>query len=429
MDEKFLYHIWDEGHLQHDLSCISGKRLRIIYQGQYNTARGPDFKNAIIEIGDEQKRGDIEIHLKTTDWQAHNHQEDIYYNNVVLHAVLQHNSTYPLTILEDGSAVEILSMEHQLSEEIQKLWQDLDESQKPAIYCDLLSAIDNDHLQVILHQAGMRRFAAKLKRFNTALSLSSFDQILYEGIFEALGYNKNKLNTLYLAQSLPLSVLKEYKAQGLSKTQLCAIYLCASGLLKRQSKIIDEVTNQRLWRDYEEQRWFGKRIAIDWQLFRIRPQNHPLKRLIYISDLIWENLESGLTKAFIHPLDRDTDLYKEFCKIWTPKTLYPDMPPLNLGKSVQNNIYLNIFLPVLALWRQMMALDNEPVTKAYREFAPLQENYITRFMQRYLSASQIKLATSKAIYQQGLMDIYHRFCNWHLCSECLAKHRSESRPL
>jgi hypothetical protein len=424
MQEKFLYHIWDEGHLKPELETVSGHKLKIIYQGQFNTGRGPDFKNAIIELEGLQQRGDIEIHLRTTDWQAHNHQEDVFYNDVVLHVVLQHNSRYPSTILEDGSAVEILSMQDQLSEDIQKLLQEHDETQKPAVYCDLLSAIDNDRLLSILHQAGMRRFAAKLKRFNTALSLSSFDQILYEGIFEALGYDKNKLNTLHLAQFLPLKQLQEYKAQGLSKAQLCAIYLCASGLLKHNSRLIDAALSERLWRDYELQAWQGQKIAIDWQLFRIRPQNHPLKRLIYISDLIWENLDRGLIKTFISSMETEDDMFKAFSRLWIPRSPYPDLPPQTLGKSVQKNIYLNIFLPVMALWHQKMSADAESIYQAYREFSPLQANYVTRFMQRYLSDSQIKLANSKAIYQQGLMDIYHRFCNWHYCAECLAKAKS-----
>ncbi|MCB5261591.1 MAG: DUF2851 family protein [Candidatus Cloacimonetes bacterium] len=419
MEEKFLYHIWDEGHLRPGLLAESKLPIKIVYQGQFNTARGPDFKNAIIEIAGETKRGDIEIHLKTSDWQAHNHQEDAYYNQVILHVVLKHNSSYPYTILEDGSKAEILSLEKQLSEDIQKLLAQHDESAKPAVYCDLLSAIDSDHLEAILHTAGMRRFAGKLKRFNTALSLSSFDQIFYEGIFEALGYNKNKLNTLYLAQSLPLKTLAEYKAEGMSKLQLCAIYLCASRLLKRDSGMLDETMVAGLWREYEEQPWQGQKISIDWQLFRIRPQNHPLKRLIYISDLIWEHLDGDLLKSFITATESETKLHKAFGSMWIPRTPHPDLKMQTLGKSVQNNIYLNIFLPVMALWHQKMSSNADPIYQAYMDFRSLQENYVTRFMQRYLNPSQIKLANSRAIYQQGLMDIYHRFCNWHYCSECL----------
>ncbi|HQM79680.1 MAG TPA: DUF2851 family protein, partial [Candidatus Syntrophosphaera sp.] len=75
MDEKFLYHIWDAGHLLTPLKTASGKTLQVKYQGQYNTSRGPDFHNVIIELNREILRGDVEIHLHSYDWIAHNHHE------------------------------------------------------------------------------------------------------------------------------------------------------------------------------------------------------------------------------------------------------------------------------------------------------------------------------------------------------------------
>ncbi len=416
MEERFLYHIWDEGHLTPDLRCISRKDLRVVYQGQFNTGRGPDFKNAIIELAGEQLRGDIEIHLKTTDWQAHNHHEDVYYNKVILHVVLKHNSPYELTILEDGSAVEILELEHQLSEDIMKLNQNLEIPATAAVYCDLLSAVDKDRLQAILHSAGIRRFEGKIKRFNTALSLSSFEQVFYEGIFEALGYSKNKLNTMQIAQSLPLAVLKEYRAEGMSAEELCAIYLNASGLLHKESAILRTEQREQILAAWEKQPFTATRLNIDWQLFRIRPQNHPIKRLLYIAPFIHKTLEEGLMQYFLRRVEGKEDLYKAFAAIWQEQSYLGEK--FKLGKSLQNNIYLNIFLPVLCLWQRKMSGDTAQVMEAYRQFPGLQANYITRFMQRYLNSSQIKPVNSKAIFQQGLLDIYHRWCSWHLCEEC-----------
>jgi hypothetical protein len=90
--------------------------------------------------------------------------------------------------------------------------------------------------------------------------MSSFDQLFYEGIFEALGYDKNKLNTLQLAQSLPLARLKEFKAQGMHKDDLAAIYLCSSGMLSPQSGIIPEYL-QKHCELYEAQPWYGRKSS------------------------------------------------------------------------------------------------------------------------------------------------------------------------
>lgn len=422
MEEKFLYHIWDEGHLKPEPKSICGKAIRIVYQGQFNTARGPDFRNAIIEIAGEQLRGDIEIHLKTMDWQAHTHHEDLYYNKVILHVVLEHNGQHDFSLSEDGRLIPILELKDQLSDDIDKLLTKRDIPSRRSVYCDLLSAVSNDNLITILYTAGLRRFKAKVKRFNALLSLYSFQQLFYEGLFEALGYDKNKLNTLQIAQSLPLGKLKEYKAEGMTAKELAALYAAGSGLLKQRSALIPDEISDELLKLYEAQPWLGKAMPIDWQLFRIRPQNHPLKRLIYIAPLIWEHLDDNILQYFIYSLEaykaEPKAHYKAYGKLWQKHELFSGLS-LILGKSVQDNIYLNILLPVLSLWEEKLGADARQIHELYSSFPGLQENYIIRFMARYMNPQQVKLVNSKAIYQQGILDIYHRYCNWHLCEECL----------
>ena len=63
--EKFLYHIWDAGHLKHSLRTVSGKNLKVVYQGQLNTNSGPDFSNVIVEMDGMAVLGTVEIHLNT----------------------------------------------------------------------------------------------------------------------------------------------------------------------------------------------------------------------------------------------------------------------------------------------------------------------------------------------------------------------------
>lgn len=84
---------------------------------------------------------------------------------------------------------------------------------------------------------------------------------------------------------------------------------------------------------------------------------------------------------------------------------------------------MNILLPVMALWCEKMDGTTQDVLALYSSFTGLQANYITRFMGRYMNPEQSKLVDTKAIYQQGLLDIYHRFCSWHYCSECLSQMR------
>lgn len=425
MDEKFLHHIWDGSHLGVQLKTVSGKQVRIAYQGQYNTGRGPDFLNAGIVIEGVALRGDVEIHKQSTDWHAHNHSDDPFYNNVVLHVVYSHNGAHELTIKENGETLEILELKSQLSRDINKL---LEEHQprlpnvRPS-YCDLLSALDKDRLQMTLRQIGMMRFMAKVRRFNASLMFSDFDQILYEGIFEAMGYDKNKTAMLHLAQELSLAKLLEYRAQGCSNIDILAIVTVSSGILAKSTKLIPSSLNEILHSCWQNQNCYAKSLQIDWQLFRIRPANHPIHRLLAIIPMCLHFGQDSLLQAMLseaHPkIDapkRIRALQKMFVDTMLPGAEGFPKP----GKSVLNSLYLNIFLPIFQLWADKTndaQLQND-VREAYQRHPGLSQNHITRMMGSFTDPQYQKMIDSKAIYQQALIELHHRYCRFHLCDEC-----------
>ncbi|MBP7206088.1 MAG: DUF2851 domain-containing protein, partial [Candidatus Cloacimonetes bacterium] len=87
-----------------------------------------------------------------------------------------------------------------------------------------------------------------------------------------------------------------------------------------------------------------------------------------------------------------------------------------------SNIYVNIFLPICFMYceKHADAETGERVIRYYSEFSGLQDNHVTRFMSRYLSPAHMRAVNGKTVLQQGLMEIFHRYCNYHLCAECQA---------
>lgn len=429
MDEKFLYHIWDAGHIQAELKTVSGKSLKIIYAGQFNTNRGPDFVNAILNINGEELQGSVEIHLNTLDWLHHNHHEDMYFNPVVLHVVQKHNGNLMHTIKENGELVEILELQNQLSEDIEKLMSEAEATAKyPAgTFCDLLSGIDKDHLLSILSWNGRMRLAGKVRRFNAALSLSDFDQILYEGIMEAAGYDKNKLNMAQLAQALPFARLQEWHRAGMTVTELTAILSISGGLLEKSKARITPQVYNTLLSAYEKQAWQGRKIPIDWQLFRIRPCNHPLKRLFILSEFLFASLEKGLLQRFSSVIESGNPSPKErqqrFMMMLGEAVSHLPEQHSKLGKSVISNIYLNIYLPIMLLFAQKMANGQmqESLETSWDSFPALSDNYITRYMKRHINPGNQDHLKGRSLYQQGLINLYHSYCRYHLCTHCVAK--------
>ena len=423
--EKFLYHIWDAGHLKHSLRTVSGKNLKVIYQGQLNTNRGPDFSNVILELEGNTIMGNVEIHLNSSDWLAHNHQEDHFYNSVVLHVVHRHNQNQDYTIREDGEFAEILEIQNQLSEDIQKLLTEHDPGLSSPInqYCDLLSAIETGNLLSTLSIYGKLRFRGKIRRFNANLGLSDFDQILYEGMMEALGYNKNKLNFLALAQAIQIKEIKAWISEGLSLYELISILAINSGLWQKSGKQIDPSQDSLIKEAYEQQAFSTKRVDIDWQLFRIRPVNHPLYRLITMACFIHANSELGLLNTVLSALQGHEDWktrLKAFSEMFSgvDRGDFKTLP--KPGKGVLASMYLNIILPILYLYydKTSQIAARELVMQEYQDFPGLEENHITRFMHQHTNLNQQKLLSGKAILQQGLIELYNRHCKYHLCTEC-----------
>lgn len=427
MEERFLYHIWDAGHLLTPLKTASGKALQVSYQGQFNTGRGPDFRNVIINLNGEIIRGDVEIHINAYDWIAHEHHEDQYYNQVVLHVVMNAGQQ-EFTIKENGEAVEILELKDQLSEDIRKLLDapSIPEDKQRSTYCDLLSAVDNDVLAGVLSTWGLRRFKNKVRRFNASLMLSDFDQVLYEGMMEALGYDKNKQNMLSLAQSIHLQSVRAWQDEGLTALELVSILCCSSGLLDKCHRHLDPGLFSLIQGSYEDQKFFARSLAIDWQLFRIRPASHPLYRLLAMGSLLHKTREQGLLNFLLERLrDSQSDgrkSFNEFFRIFSLAALPGAEKLPKPGKSLIGNIWINIFLPVCYMYyeKHSDAEAQQRIIQFYTEFPALQENHVTRFMSRYLSPSHKLLANRRTLFQQGLIEIFHRFCNYHLCSECVS---------
>src|SRR5689334_7800469 len=92
MTEKLLQYIWQFRYFNmHDLSLETGENISIIFPGHLNVNQGPDFLYAKIKIEETTWIGNVEVHLQTSQWEAHEHEDDKNYNNVILHVVWEHD--------------------------------------------------------------------------------------------------------------------------------------------------------------------------------------------------------------------------------------------------------------------------------------------------------------------------------------------------
>lgn len=433
IQEKFLHHIWDQRHLVNDLLAVSGKPVRIIYQGQYNTSSGPDFRNAVLNMDGETLRGDVEIHQKTYDWIAHQHHEDCAYNNTILHVVLEHKGNLDFTVREDATRIEILELRDQIDTDIAKLFAQY--SQTPPRQhrgiCDYFQLSDPSQFEPLLKAQGWERFSRKCNRYNAELLFNNFDQLLYNGFMEAMGYDKNKLNMLSLAHQFEWNMLSEWHRRGLGHIQLAAIWLNYAGLMHKTNQLLGADIQTQLLGALESQAHTALKGVLQWNLFRIRPANHPVKRIMQAARVVSALLPAGFLDVILHIMEDRADASPQKLVSNIREALFQkpseDKKEGTIGTSLLMVFIANVVLPVIYLFAQKMNRDSlmESVRSFYEAFHTPGSNYIVNFMHGYLSPVQQKEAGRKHIYQQGLMNLYYRFCHYRLCELCVAdKNRS-----
>ena len=93
MREDLLHYIWNyrKFHAGH-LITTEGSSIAIHELGIHNKYSGPDFLNSKLEIDGQLWAGNVEMHINSSDWHAHGHQNDPSYKNVILHVVWNHDA-------------------------------------------------------------------------------------------------------------------------------------------------------------------------------------------------------------------------------------------------------------------------------------------------------------------------------------------------
>ena len=94
MTEKLLQFIWQFQYFnKYELTTDEGDHLQIIKPGIYNSNQGPDFSEAAVKIASVKLYGNIELHVRSSDWHKHHHAFDKNYSNIILHVVWEDDTT------------------------------------------------------------------------------------------------------------------------------------------------------------------------------------------------------------------------------------------------------------------------------------------------------------------------------------------------
>ena len=117
MSESFIHYLWQFQYFsKSSLQTTQGEEIVIFHPGFKNSHAGPDFYQSRIKIGELEWVGSVEIHIHSSSWQAHNHNVDEAYENVVLHVVWKDDK--PVKRI-DGSLIPTIELKSRVDDVLQ----------------------------------------------------------------------------------------------------------------------------------------------------------------------------------------------------------------------------------------------------------------------------------------------------------------------
>src|SRR6187402_3293 len=293
MKEDFLHYLWKFKKFDTlNLKTSSQEEIIISNVGQYLELAGPDFFNAQITVGNQKWAGNVEIHVKSSDWYVHHHEKDAGYENVILHVVWEHDSEI---YRSNNTEIPVLELKNYVSTEIVDNYRKL-LSPKSWIFCEKqLKEIP----QLALINWQERLFFERLERKSMPIvellqeTNNDWEAVLFCLLAKNFGLNTNGEIFLKIAQCIPFSVIRK---ECFEVENLEALLFGFAGLLDAEKE--DAYFKDLKFRYfYLLHKYQIEKCCIEpVQFFKHRPDNFPTIRLSQLANLYHkqQNLFSGV---------------------------------------------------------------------------------------------------------------------------------------
>lgn len=414
MKEDLLHFVW-KLQLFNVEKLISTKKeqVEIVSAGIHNSNSGPDFLNAKVRIGEQVWVGNVEIHIKSSDWYAHNHEKDENYNAVVLHVVWEDDvDVFRIA----NEAIPTLELKSYISKGLLEKYQTLFNSPKKWINCENeINSVSEFKLNHFFEQLYFERLECKAKLIEMELvqSNNNWESILFKLLLKNFGLKVNGEAFYNLANSIEFSIVRKVSSNNL---QLEALLFGQAGLLNeiKESTYFEELKNEYkyLQSKFKLQPLNNGQI----QFFRLRPNNFPTIRLSQIAQL-YSN-EKQLFSKIIEANSVDK-IYKLFdiktTEFWeTHYTFEKESKPRSkkLTNAFIDLLFVNTIIPLKFLYLNQLGKPTETILDLIQELKPEKNTIISKF-------NDLKIDSNSAFKTQALLQLKNEYCTKLNCLKCV----------
>ena len=414
MNEAFLHYLWQfQQFYKSNLHTIAGEKIVVLKTGILNTDSGPDFSHARLQINDIEWAGNVEIHINSSDWKIHKHQNDEAYNNVILHVVWENDQAITR---QDGSVIPTLELKPIADINLLNKYQHLIDNQSLIPCKEHFSQVSSLSKIGILDKVLAKRLQQKAQIVEQIheQNKGDWEETAYQLLARNFGFKLNSETFLRLAQNLPLKVLQKHRN---NLTQIEAMLFGQAGLIENVDEYSEKLT--------QEYGFFAAKFSLkpnqlgshEWKFLRTRPANFPTIRIAQLAKLITQQqsffslfTQTSSIEDLRNALKIEQSIYWQehynFGKIANKKLV-------GLGKDSINNILINTVIPLLACYSEKT--DNQELMNrcvSFLENLPAEKNHITEMWEG------LGLEIKTAFDSQASIELYNNFCTQKRCLQC-----------
>ena len=419
MKEEFLHYIWKHQMFsKRSLVTTDNKNVIIKSVGLHNHNSGPDFFNAKIEIDNLVWAGNVEIHVKSSDWYLHRHESDVNYDTVVLHIVWKddveifNKNNHPLPTVEISNFIskDVLGNYHRLfSKELR--WIPCEKS---------IEFIDSFTMNNWKTRLYFERLEAKSKLIDVLLLASNndYEAVLFKLLMKNFGLKINGDSFLNLANSIDFSIIRKEQNNVL---KLNALLFGQAGFLQQE---LEESYFRLLKKEYSYLKHKYNVLPIaneQFQFFRMRPTNFPTIRIAQIA-AVYHQHQSLFSKLMsFTKLEEFYDLFNvPLNEFWKTHYTFKKIAPKKTKKVTGSFVDLLLINTIIPLKFNYFKSLNRNVDEEFLDFLknikPEKNSIVSKF-------SELNIKANNAFDSQVLLELKNNYCTKKRCLQCAIGNR------
>jgi hypothetical protein len=413
MQEDFLHYIWKYQKFNtHRFTSSEGEPIEIVNPGQHNKNAGPDFFNAKLRIDGQLWAGNVEIHVKSSDWYAHRHEVDSAYDNVILHVVWENDA---VVFRQNNTEVPTLEIKPYVERHLEENYVGLLTS-KSWINCEAhFSEVDDFLLYNWLERLYIHRLERKSQWIKDLLinSNNNWEAILFKMLLKNFGLKVNARAFESISNSVDFSIIRKIQNHDLD----------LEALLFGQAKLLDPEYEDFYFNTLKERYMFLRRkynldnsgvVKVDF--FRLRPSNFPTIRLSQFARLYSKH--KGLFSKIIET--NTLEAFYELFRVgpsgfWKSHYTFSNASKTSsklLSKSFIDLLIVNTIIPLKFTYSKSQGNYNEENLLDLIQQVKIERNAI---VDKFIS---LKDMNRNALISQGLLELKHEFCDKNKCLQC-----------